>query len=442
MRYVIVGSGPTGLSLAYILALNNKEIIIIEQDKQLGGSWNSQWINNKYFSENSPRVFSYSNNTKKLFLNLGFTDKDFKNIYGNFFESNYKIISFIYKNFKLNDFIILLFSIIKYKFIKENITLLDWMNKTLLSKKSKKAITILSILICDKPGNTNVNDFFGSLSLTFPKQMVEPNKWHYIIENYLISKKNIKILKNTKVISLINNYNKNIIDTVYIKNILNNSYSFIKGDKIILCTQSNNISPILNNCSTYIKNNWMDFKIMEKWCNDTFYSGFGFQLHFDKLIEFKNDWCWSCETEWTIIILPVSNWLKTFSKDPKVKTVWSCCIIDMETKSKRINKNANNCTLYEVINECLNQIKQKYIIPNPYKITVSSGLNKYNNKWISKNTGYTKKKYNDLKIKGKINNLYALGCFTEKNNSHISYIGNAIDASFKYLDEYENNIII
>ena len=82
MKYIIVGSGPTGLSLAYILALNNKEVILIEQDNQLGGSWNSQWIEHMYFSENSPRVFSYSNNVKTLFLQLGFTDKDFKNIYG------------------------------------------------------------------------------------------------------------------------------------------------------------------------------------------------------------------------------------------------------------------------------------------------------------------------------------------------------------------------
>tara|TARA_Y100000389_G_scaffold201640_1_gene244877 strand:+ start:368 stop:1711 length:1344 start_codon:yes stop_codon:yes gene_type:complete len=442
MKYVIVGSGPTGLSLAYILALNNKEVILIEQDNQLGGSWNSQWIDNMYFSENSPRVILQNNNLEKLFLQIGLTDKDFKNIYGNIFQTNYKILSFLFKYFNLFDYFIFLFAAIKYKFVIENITLLDWMNKSLLSENAKKAITILSIVINDKPQNTNLSDFYGSFGLSTPKQMIEPNKWNILIEQYLKNKNNITILKNTKVISLISNINKNIIDEIYIKNIINNFTSLIRVDKVILCTQSNNIFPILNNSSEYIQNNWMNSTIMKTWSQNTFYSDFGFQIHFDKLVDFKDNWCWSCESEWTIIILPVSNWLKTFSKNPKIKTVWSCCITDMTTKSSRINKNANECNLNEVVEECLYQIKKNYKIPNPYKITVSKGLKKNNNKWISKNTGYTKSNYDDLEIKGTINNLYALGCFTTKDNSHVAYMGSAIDATVKYLNEYEKDLSI
>ena len=52
MKYIIVGSGPTGLSLAYTLSYNFKDVTVIEKDSQLGGSWNSQWIDNKYWSEN------------------------------------------------------------------------------------------------------------------------------------------------------------------------------------------------------------------------------------------------------------------------------------------------------------------------------------------------------------------------------------------------------
>ena len=82
------------------------------------------------------------------------------------------------------------------------------MNNSLLSTNAKKAITTLSILLCDKPENTNVTDFYNSFGISIPKQMIEPNKWHKIIEQYLKNKNNINILKNTKVISLINNKNK------------------------------------------------------------------------------------------------------------------------------------------------------------------------------------------------------------------------------------------
>ena len=38
MKYVIIGAGPTGLSLAHVLANNGYEVDIIERDSQLGGS--------------------------------------------------------------------------------------------------------------------------------------------------------------------------------------------------------------------------------------------------------------------------------------------------------------------------------------------------------------------------------------------------------------------
>ena len=441
MKYIIIGSGPAGLSLAYILALNNINVELIEQDSQLGGSWNSQWKNNLYFTENSPRVFSYTGNSMKLMKSLGFTKDDYQNIYGNFFTTNLKLLKFINKHFQLMDYIIFLISIIKYKFITENITVNEWIINSKLSLSAKKAIRIISILICDIPENTNINDFFGSISSTLPKQMKEPNKWHRIIELFLL-KKGAIIYKNTKALKLNNNNINNNINSILVKNLINNNEYTINCDKIFLCTQSNGLYPILKNSAINIQNNWMSIERMKIWHNKTFYIGFGFQLHFDKIVEFKKEWCWSCGEDWTVIILPVSNWLKKSSKDPNIKTVWSCCIVDMDTKSKRIGKTANQCSKSEIINECLYQIKLVYNIPKPKIITLSDGLNKINNKWISKNTGFTKGVYGNLNMKGKTDNLFALGCFTKNNINHVSYMVNAIDATSNYLKKYEKNIQI
>ena len=41
MDYVIVGGGPSGLSLAYILSKHNYKVSVIEKDNLLGGSWKS-----------------------------------------------------------------------------------------------------------------------------------------------------------------------------------------------------------------------------------------------------------------------------------------------------------------------------------------------------------------------------------------------------------------
>ena len=433
MKYTIIGSGPSGLALAYVLSLNDIDIELIEQDDQLGGSWNSQWIDGNYFSENSPRVFSNSGNSKILLSHLGFTNKDFQNIYGNFFETNFKVFSFVFKHFNLLDYSIFLFAAIKYRFIQENKTVSDWMNSSNLSVNGRKAIKIISILICDRPDKTNINDFFGSVSYTLPTQMKEPNKWHQIIEKHLKDKRNVNILKNTKVMEL---HKSGEVFYIHTKN---TKYGYEKtkmSNKVFLCTQSDGIYSIIKN--TKLRNNWMPVEQMKIWSKNTFYSGFGFQLHFDKNVDFKNEWCWSCNGDWTVIILPVSNWLKKYSNDPHIKTVWSCCIVDMDSTSKRINKTANECDINEVLEECLYQIKNSYQIPEPKVITISKGLKKINNKWKSKNTGYTKNIYNDLNMKGKEDNLYALGCFTKMKKNHIAYMVGAIDAVAEYLKKHEN----
>ena len=163
MKYIIIGSGPSGLSLAYVL---NKDfdVTVIEKNNQLGGSWNSQWINDKYWSENSPRVLGLTGYTKKFMDDIGMKSDDFGEVYGNFFQTNYKLLLYAIRFFNLNDIKILIENSIKFRKIKQNITLQQWMNESKLSDRGKKGIKIASITICDRPDKSNVTDFFCSFS--------------------------------------------------------------------------------------------------------------------------------------------------------------------------------------------------------------------------------------------------------------------------------------
>ena len=56
---------------------------------------------------------------------------------------------------------------------------------------------------------------------------------------------------------------------------------------------------------------------------------------------------------------------------------------------------------------------------------------------MSKNTGFTRGKYGYLDIQGNIDNLYALGTFTEPINKVIANMGNCIEATVTYINKYE-----
>mgnify|MGYP001356560894 CR=1 FL=1 len=207
-KYIIVGGGPTGLSLAYLLGVNGHHIELYEQNGQLGGSWNSQWIDDLYWSENAPRVLGYSGNTK-FFLNLiGIKNSDLEDIYGNYITTNLKIVSFIWNYFTIKDYLIFSKSILKYKFYMENITVKDWFIKSGLSKKAKEAIKTVCITIADRPDKTNINDFFGSMGSITLKQFKDSNKWHQLVENKLNNFPNVKIFKNTRIDELYEKKNK------------------------------------------------------------------------------------------------------------------------------------------------------------------------------------------------------------------------------------------
>ena len=61
--YIIVGAGPTGLTLALYLAKLNKKIIVIEKENTIGGIHRVK-RENGLFTEHGPRI--YLNNLEHL----------------------------------------------------------------------------------------------------------------------------------------------------------------------------------------------------------------------------------------------------------------------------------------------------------------------------------------------------------------------------------------
>lgn len=439
MNYCIIGGGPVGLSLAYVLSQNNKKVTLIERDDKLGGSWKSEWVDGLYFSENSPRVLILKPHMKKFFNQIGMKPKDFSYVYGNYIVMISKFATFFYKiGFNLNDLKIFVTDLLFYK--QHNHTVKDWLDKRNFSKGGRRAMEIFSILMCDRPDKTNIQSFFSSFKMNGVnealKQFKNPDKWHTLVLKHLLDKGAV-VYHNTEVQHIKRVGNR--ITSIRCTN-KNGEYT-IACDKLFLCTGSKNISNVLSYGDSLIRNNWISESWIKKWCKETYYIGFGFSLHFDVDVKFPYTWCKFCKNDWTVIALPVSNWLEKTSLDNNVKTVWSACIVDVDTKSSFTGKTANESNKEEVIEECLRQIRTTTNIPDPYRITTNSKLRKINGKWVSGKIGFTKNTYGYLPMKGKIDNLFALGSFTDVGDDTVATFGRSIKAVVTYLNTNEKDLI-
>jgi len=267
-------------------------------------------------------------------------------------------------------------------------------------------------------------------------QFKEPNKWHELVEQKIKNK--ALIYKNTEIIRI--NSTETTITDIITTNKKNGEVKIHKGERYILAIPPPALLTLLSNCNTWVKNNWKGYDWLKDWANSTYYIGFGFQLHFrENNKEIPQEFCWSCYGDWTILIEPVSNWVSIKSKDPLVNSVWSCVIVDMDAKSKHTGKSANESSKEEIMTESMRQIntileKSKL---KPYKVTQSEGLYRKDNKWMSKNVGFTRSTKGYLDMKGKLNNLFSIGCQTKPFLPSPAHASVAVEASITFLKEYE-----
>ena len=89
-------------------------------------------------------------------------------------------------------------------------------------------------------------------------------------------------------------------------------------------------------------------------------------------------------------MLNTSKYYTQFTKDPRIKDVYSCTIVDTFTKSKHLGKSANDLTnVNDIIQEALRQISNRvgYKI-KPYNVTITKGLTRIKGIWQGKDSAF------------------------------------------------------
>ena len=101
--YIIIGGGPTGLTLALYLSKYNKKVAIVEKEDQIGGCHSVKRVNG-LFSEHGPRIYIdnyyvFSDILKKE-LNTSFTELFTKYKFGK--NDIFEIIYILFLNSRLH----------------------------------------------------------------------------------------------------------------------------------------------------------------------------------------------------------------------------------------------------------------------------------------------------------------------------------------------------
>jgi len=411
--YIIIGAGPSGLTLAYYLGKLNKKCLLVEKQSAIGGC-HRVIRKNGLFTEHSPRVYSNAYlNFIKLLENMGGKFNDLFVPY-NFSIPTIGIESIKY--FKFKEIIVFIIEFIRL-FIDEDyskyISMEQFMEK---HNFSDKAIDFIDRL-CRLTDGANIEKYtlFEFLQLINQMSLYKlylPSKPNDIgllklWSSAILSTNNVDILLNKEVTNI--QYKENKIEYITIDGI---KYF---GNNFILAIPPEPILDILKNSN--IENSFIE-KDFEKWVDENSYiDDLGITFHWNTNLKLKKIWGFP-KSDWGIVSTIMSNYIN-FEND-RSKTVISIGITKIDSKSSFNNKTPHECSENELLEEVLRQLRLSYPdLPRPTNLILNPLIKRKGDKWIESDTGYVTTANRNTILPSKsirFNNLYNVG--TQNGNSY------------------------
>jgi hypothetical protein len=406
-EYIIIGGGPSGLTLAWCLSkLSNKRILLIEKQSTLGGCHAVTRVNG-LFSEHGPRIYSSTYVTFKMILeDMGLSFDDL------FTEYDFSISSIGGKtlsNFTITELFTLFIEYIKL-FINinhgKNMSMLKFMNDNNFSASSKDYIDRLCRLTDGASADKyTVFEFLQLLNKQFGHKLYHPKRptdveLFKLFEEKLI-RQNVTIMKNTEVIRVDSNY-------VITKN------KKIYGNNIILAIPPKPLVKLLLN-SPIVQNAFGPINLLIEWSNYNSYLDYiCIVFHWNTKLILPKQWGFP-GSDWGLAFVVLSDYMIFDEKESK--TVISTCITIKDKKSSYLLKPADDCTKEELILETFRQLKYSFPdLKNPTVAIISPEVYRENNKWLSLNTNYVLTDQNKIiNTISNIPNIYSAGTFNGHN---------------------------
>lgn len=405
--YIIVGGGPTAITLALTFLHTNYKILIVEKSNSLGGCWKSSF-NKLLFNEHSPKVILKHNDQlfDKLLASLQI-DPKYENVYHNALLNTMRMSFYIFQHLNMIDILTIFKYMIQYfsNTYDNHISVHDWMLENNISIRGKKCLTYLSILLANGPKQLRFISLMYALFLDMNivlsiKQLSYPNEWIRVVTDKITKSNNITLQLNTQIVRVESSNGK-------ARSVIVNDKTVEFRKDIFLCVPLNNLYEIMK--SSDLLSNWrMNPDEFKYYVDRSTLVGLGIQFHFKSEMKFPKKWWWASDTPWNIICINKNKTLNTISRDNAIQSVWSIALVDRNSKSNN-NKSINDCmSKKEISDEVIQQLQIAGNIKiNPDHISYGN-FYKNNNTWISENTAFTDV-LGPLQPTGIIHNLHAVG---------------------------------
>ena len=420
--YVIVGAGPCGLTLAYLLGRAGQRCIVVERETEIGGCHRVLRVNGR-FTEHAPRVYLSSYvNMLWLFSQMGIRDSYTRYRFGILY-----LIFQVAKRLSIKESLYLFASYITLLFspnFGQKTSVADWCCH--FSQPSKDLLDRFC-RFTDGAGSDRYSIYkllqLADQNLLY--QVLQPKLPNDLgifpqIKSAIEATGNVSFRLGVQVDSIIKD-NQRVTGVVV-------GGEEIPCTRVLLCIPPPALASLLARSSITFPGIG---NLLSKSTYDVYVSA---TFHYDSEISFTPQWGFP-QSEWGLVSIPIGNYFQ----DPRSKKVFSVTCIYPDRASARLQRTLNQTEDRQVVlEEMFQQLKESYPdLPRPDAMLLSPTAYYDGQKWNEFDSAFINTVEGEyLPAKSPIQGLYQIG--TQNGNSSFAYttFEAAVTNAMSWYNEY------
>jgi hypothetical protein len=458
----IIGSGPTGLTLALILKYYGHRVTVLEREGTPGGCHRVTRVNdgrglgNGLFTEHGPRIYTSGSKTfHNMLLKAGIDHEKYFTAYKA--QISEPLIQSL-KYFTSTDILTMISSYMKYIIdtsYGSDMTVSSLKLSTQASEYTDKMCRLTDGAGADR---YTLNSFMRLIDHKFTETIQQPKKandkeggWVAdLVKQLQINGVQFLFNKEVQGIELKSNELKsnelksnelksNELKSNELKHVKNLEITTQDGEVIntnviIFATPTDALERILSNSKT-LSNTFGSLKDLKEFNKHSLYETYlPVTLHW-RLSPVKIPNIWGNGIgEWNIAWINMTDYI---SNEPG--TIISACI----TKTDAVNiygKTANECTADELRTEVLRQLEPLInTVRKPDSVLLSPEIYRSGDKWVTRDNAYMRTAMNTVGRPSYATNhkIFSVGCHNENNNYKFTSVESAVQNAYYWA---HNNI--